>query len=1569
MALKREAKLEFPSRIAFIWAIALIFALPNHGFSEETYVFERMWPALQQPWYFRTPFGVAVDGGGSVYVSDSGNFRIQKFSTNGEFITKWGEIGGAQGIAVDSSGNAYVTVWGLYRVFKFNSNGEFITKWGPAGTGDAEFKFPYLSDWDEIARGIAVDENGNVYVADAGNHRIQKFASDGQFITKWGSYGKDPGQFDFPSEIAVDKNGYVYVVDSNNDRIQKFTDGGQFVTMWGSHGTGEGAFNFNDDPQFRPHIKGPQGGGIAIDADGNVYVADTVNDRVQKFTSNGQFISEWEDDGSRGGEFARPFGIATDKAGNVYATDWDGVWKFSSTGVFIDRWDSGGFADGQFWSPQGIAEDQNGNVYVADKNGSRIQKFNSAGTYVTTMASHGSGDGEVGGPAGIAIDVGGNIYVVEVGNHRIQKFSSEGDYITKWGSEGSADGYFLWDDDPESSEPGIAVDSDGNIYVADSFNHRIQKFSSEGVFITKWGSYGDGDGQFNKPAGIAIDGNNNVFVVDTKNYRVQKFSSNGGFLAKWGKEGTGNGEFSGYHGAFSSGPNGIAVDKSGNVYVADNVGHRIQKFSSEGQYITKFGEFGSDPGMLIEPTYVHIGSTDKVYVSDTDNNRIQVFRKLKPTDQSNRAIIVAGGGPFAGNNLWDATQLNANFAYRTLNYQGFSKEAIYYLTSDTDLDLDNNGELDDVDADATNSNLHQAITTWAIDADNVVVYLVDHGGVGTFRMSSTETLSASDLDAWLDALQSIISGRIIVIYDACESGTFLSRLTPPGGKERIVIAGTSPGESAYFVTQGSISFSSFFWTHIFNGLDIQNAFNLARDAISYATEFQNPLLDVNGNGVGNETDDEDLAENLFIGNGTEIQGNAPVIGDVSPDQVINETNSALLFADNVTDADGIAGVWAVIRPPGYQQGSTNNPVWNLPSTDLQPVDGNPARYEVTYEFFSIEGTYQIAIYAMDRAGNTAVPVLTSVSVNNPLSRKAIVVAGGPASGDLWPAFKNNAALAYRALFYQNYTDDDIYFLSPESIPGTVIDDSPGLSNLNKAIAVWAKDDTQDLVLYLIGNGNRDSFRISDTETLSASILDGWLDNLEGNLSGKIVVIYDGSRSGSFLPLLSPTNGRERILVSSTGADDPAYFLSGGDISFSAFFLRRVLNGLNIRDSFVHAINAIGYVTQNQTPLLDDSGNGIGNEVGIDGRMARYYSIGSGIMLAGSDPIIGTISQAQTVGEGQSANIWVEDVTATAAIDKVWAVVMPVHVTAGTSSVMDLQEVELSHKGESRHEGFFSYFTDIGTYRVAVYAKDSEGNISLPKETTLCYGTCNTEEIEAFVTRFYQLCLSREPDQEGLDGWVTALLKGTLTGGDVGFGFIFAEEFLEKNTTNEEYLQILYEAFFNRDPDSAGRQGWLDALDGGSSRQDILNGFIYASEFAALCEAYGIKAFEGHITKAQKESVMAFVTRFYQECLGREADSVGLEGWVADLLNGIQTGADVAWGFIYSPEFVVKDTSNEQFLTILYKAFFDRNPDQGGWDTWLAELEAGKDPLVVLNGFIYSQEFAELCQRFGITPYR
>jgi len=113
------------------------------------------------------------------------------------------------------------------------------------------------------------------------------------------------------------------------------------------------------------------------------------------------------------------------------------------------------------------------------------------------------------------------------------------------------------------------------------------------------------------------------------------------------------------------------------------------------------------------------------------------------------------------------------------------------------------------------------------------------------------------------------------------------------------------------------------------------------------------------------------------------------------------------------------------------------------------------------------------------------------------------------------------------------------------------------------------------------------------------------------------------------------------------------------------------------------------------------------------------------------------------------------------------------------------------------------------------------------------------DVETFVTRFYQQCLGRNPDLPGLNGWVDALLNGSICGADTAYGFIFSDEFINRNTNNEEFITILYRAFFDREPDAAGYSGWLNMLNNGANRADVLDGFINSQEFKNLCSGYGI----------------------------------------------------------------------------------------------------------------------------------
>ena len=287
------------------------------------------------------------------------------------------------------------------------------------------------------------------------------------FVTKWGgpTPGTDPGEFSQPRGIAVGPSGAVYVADSENSRVQKFTADGTFVTEWGFPGAGDGEFAAGSPTD------------VAVDASENVYAVDRGNNRVQKFTS---------------------------------------------AGVFVVAWGGNGSGDGQFNLPEGIATDADGNVYVAEGGGSnrRVQKFTSSGVFVTKWGAFGSGDGQFNQAVDVHVAADTSVYVVDAGNRRIQKFTSSGSFLTKWGSEGSEPGRFSF-----GGGGGVTTDAQGDVFVADYGNHRVQRFTPAGVFVEQFGQFGVGDGQFKNPYGVASGPANSLYVTERNGHRVQKFTT------------------------------------------------------------------------------------------------------------------------------------------------------------------------------------------------------------------------------------------------------------------------------------------------------------------------------------------------------------------------------------------------------------------------------------------------------------------------------------------------------------------------------------------------------------------------------------------------------------------------------------------------------------------------------------------------------------------------------------------------------------------------------------------------------------------------------------------------------------------------------------------------------------------------------------------------------------------------------------------------------------------------------------------------------------------------------------
>jgi len=293
---------------------------------------------------------------------------------------------------------------------------------GSLGAGDGQFQLP---------RGIALAPDSSIYVADTFNHRVQHFAPDGTFINQWGSkspecpYPGSPssnvpsGTFCEPWGIAVGPDGSVYVSDTWNDRIQKFTADGIFIAMWG-HGIAQ-------DPNDLLGFYGPRG--IVVDTLGNVLVTDTGNNRVVIFNANGQPLSQFGTTGVAAGQFAEPVGMALDPNGRLYVVDtWNQrVEVFISDGagsyVFTTSWEVSGWETTSVNNKPFIAIDQQGNVLITDPDGYRVIEFSSNGDILRYWGNIGNDNGSFNLPTGIVVDKNGGVWVVDSNNHRLMYFT------------------------------------------------------------------------------------------------------------------------------------------------------------------------------------------------------------------------------------------------------------------------------------------------------------------------------------------------------------------------------------------------------------------------------------------------------------------------------------------------------------------------------------------------------------------------------------------------------------------------------------------------------------------------------------------------------------------------------------------------------------------------------------------------------------------------------------------------------------------------------------------------------------------------------------------------------------------------------------------------------------------------------------------------------------------------------------------------------------------------------------------------------------------------------------------
>ncbi len=618
--------------------------------------------------------GIACDLSGNVYIADADDHRIRKIAPNGIITTVAGtgragfsgdggpainaSLNTPYGLATDRAGNLYVADLGNARVRRIGPDGTIKTIAGggkrPGSAGDGQ---PATDVALKQPRNIAIDPFGNIYFSDFADNRVYQITPAGLLLRAAGNgvagSSGDNGPalnatLNSPAGLAADSTGAVYVADAGNGRVRKIYRG--VITAFGNI------------PATIPT-------GVAVDSDGTVYVADSGG-FVFRITPSLQLTTLTQP--------ARD--LALDSTGNLYVAYGALVYKrpkFGSTIIFAGSGqpfhysgDGGPAISARFYQPGAIARDAVGNLYVADTGNSRIRRI-APDLSVRTIAGWGgagfSGDGkaavnaQLSAPAGVAVDAAGNIYVADTGNHRVRRIDASGTIAT---IAGTGVAQYSGDGGPGvlaalNAPAGLAVDAAGNLYIADTGNHAIRRLTPAGFISTVAGTgargfSGDGgnpaSAQLDSPTALAFDDNGNLLVTDSGNHRIRRISPDTslgpGTIAT----------IPDANAALWRRPAGLAVDSNGNLYVADQDDERVFRVEPNGRVTTVAGTgaagFSGDSGsplemLLSSPQGLTADAAGNIYICDAGNNRIRKLTAAATAPAPVASLSIVNAASFA----------------------------------------------------------------------------------------------------------------------------------------------------------------------------------------------------------------------------------------------------------------------------------------------------------------------------------------------------------------------------------------------------------------------------------------------------------------------------------------------------------------------------------------------------------------------------------------------------------------------------------------------------------------------------------------------------------------------------------------------------------------------------------------------------------------------------------------------------------------------------------------------------------------------------------------------------------